>query len=155
MASRGPKLFDRVTVEIGFVGAMLPVARGIALAKRAGMTRLRWAGVVAVLGVLSTCALEERPAPPPAPPGFHLEPPAGHWVSGGFQLTAVTPGSMLSRLGLQNGDIMRRVNGIPVDGLDKTIAISESARDAGVAVVDIERDGAPLRLTWTRELVGP
>jgi general secretion pathway protein C len=76
-------------------------------------------------------------------------------VDGGFQLTAVTPGSMLSRLGLQNGDIMKRVNGIPFDGLDGAIAISASARDAGVAVVDLERDGGPLRLTWTRELVGP
>ena len=66
----------------------------------------------------------------------------------GFKLYAIRPASIFGRLGLQNGDLVRTVNGRPFKSADDALALYASLRRASDVKVDIERASGRGSLTW-------
>jgi S1-C subfamily serine protease len=66
--------------------------------------------------------------------------------SGGFRLASVRSGSFVERLGLRANDVVLRVDGRPINGLDDASAAYAWLRVTNRFTVDLVRDGRPLRL---------
>jgi general secretion pathway protein C len=62
----------------------------------------------------------------------------------GFKLFCIHPGSIYSWGGLENGDVIERVNGLDFNSPDKAFEISTSLRDATEVKVEVERGGKML-----------
>lgn len=63
----------------------------------------------------------------------------------GFKLFSIREDSFYSRLGLRNGDVLQRINGLDLDSPDKALEAFTKLRDARRIELDIERGGAPVR----------
>jgi type II secretory pathway component PulC len=77
---------------------------------------------------------------------------APHFVAGqvtGFALTTVPAGSLLSEAGLAPGDVILRVNGIPIDNIATLVGLYGRLQGASVVQADLLRNGEPLTLTIT------
>ncbi len=72
-------------------------------------------------------------------------------VSQGFKLFAMKPDSIYARLGMKNGDILQRVNGLSLDSPEKVLEIYAQLRSASRIELEIERDGQTLRKTYSVE----
>ncbi|WP_147448923.1 type II secretion system protein GspC [Corallococcus terminator] len=66
----------------------------------------------------------------------------------GFKLFSIKDGSFYSRLGLRNGDVLQRINGLDLDGPEKALEAFTSLREARRIELQIERGGAPVRKTF-------
>jgi general secretion pathway protein C len=67
----------------------------------------------------------------------------------GFTFYAIRPSSVVAKLGFDNGDTLRSINGISLDDADKALEVYSKLREATQLVVAIERRGKPLTLTIT------
>jgi S1-C subfamily serine protease len=67
---------------------------------------------------------------------------------GGFRLSLVQPGSFFARAGLRNDDIVRRVDGRPINGVDDAAAAYAWLRVTNHFTVDIVREGRPMTLRY-------
>lgn len=63
----------------------------------------------------------------------------------GFKLFSIREDSFYSRLGLRNGDVLQRINGLDLDSPDKALEAFTKLRDARRIELEIERGGAPVR----------
>ncbi|WP_223645397.1 type II secretion system protein GspC [Corallococcus sp. EGB] len=63
----------------------------------------------------------------------------------GFKLFSIREDSFYSRLGLRNGDVLQRINGLDLDSPDKALEAFTKLRDARRIELQIERAGAPVR----------
>ncbi|MBN8226886.1 general secretion pathway protein GspC [Corallococcus macrosporus] len=63
----------------------------------------------------------------------------------GFKLFSIREGSFYARLGLRNGDVLQRINGLDLDSPDKALEAFHTLRDSRRIELQIERDGAPVR----------
>ena len=69
----------------------------------------------------------------------------------GFKLYAIRPGSIFERLLLRNGDRLRTINGFELSSPDKALEVYTRLHAADRMVVEIERSGRPMVLTyWIR-----
>ena len=66
----------------------------------------------------------------------------------GFKMFAIRPGSLFAKLGLQNGDVLQRINGQPLKTPDTAMTAFESLREARHVELDLERGGVPVRKTY-------
>ncbi|WP_304504019.1 type II secretion system protein GspC [Corallococcus sp. AS-1-12] len=66
----------------------------------------------------------------------------------GFKLFSIREDSFYSRLGLRNGDVLQRINGLDLDSPDKALEAFTKLRDARRIELQIERGGAPVRKTF-------
>lgn len=67
-----------------------------------------------------------------------------HFAGGGavgFKIFAIQPGSLYARLGFQNGDVVRGLNGVSMVSPDKAIEAYEKLKRASTLEVDFERNG--------------
>ena len=69
----------------------------------------------------------------------------------GFKLFSIREGSFYSRLGLRDGDVIQRINGLDLDGPDKALEAFTKLRDARRIELQIERGGAPVRKVFDVE----
>jgi general secretion pathway protein C len=67
----------------------------------------------------------------------------------GIRLYAVRPASLLARLGLRNGDKLLRVNGVSLTSPETAMHLYAMLKTAHFVVLDVQRDGRPLALTYT------
>jgi C-terminal processing protease CtpA/Prc len=65
----------------------------------------------------------------------------------GFKLYAIRPSSLFAKLGFQNGDTLKRINGQDLTSLEKALEVYTKTRTATKFVVDILRRGSPLTIT--------
>lgn len=63
----------------------------------------------------------------------------------GFRVFSVQPGSLISSIGLANGDIVRRVNGYQLDSLETALELLQKLRRSSRVTIDIEHDARPMR----------
>ncbi|RKG71439.1 general secretion pathway protein GspC [Corallococcus exercitus] len=63
----------------------------------------------------------------------------------GFKLFSIREGSLYSRLGLRNGDVLQRINGLDLDSPDKALEAFNTLREARRIELLIERGGTPVR----------
>ncbi len=66
----------------------------------------------------------------------------------GVQLLGVAQGSLFSRMGLANGDIVQSINGHAIDDPEDGLALYTELRAADTVEVVLERGGAPLTLRY-------
>jgi hypothetical protein len=68
----------------------------------------------------------------------------------GFKFFSIRPGSLWdSALHLQNGDIVRRINGHDLASPEAALEVYTKLKDTTELHVDIERRGTPMRLHYT------
>jgi general secretion pathway protein C len=68
-------------------------------------------------------------------------------VSGG-RVVAIAPGALLAALGVEPGDVIRRVNGAPVDAPGTVLELYQRLRETSHASIELDRDGEPVRLEY-------
>ena len=66
----------------------------------------------------------------------------------GFKLFSIRPDSLYTKIGIQNGDVIRRINGNDINSPEKALEIYSKLRDASRIDIEIERNGTPLRKTY-------
>jgi general secretion pathway protein C len=67
----------------------------------------------------------------------------------GFKLFSIKPGSLYSKIGLQNGDVINRINGYDINSPEKGLEIYGKLKDAAAVTVDVKRRGKPTTLEYT------
>lgn len=75
-----------------------------------------------------------------------------HRVDGkieGYKLFFVDPSSMLYKLGARNGDIVKRVNGHPIDSTEKLYQMWQSIQGESKITVDLDRGGKLVNYDFT------
>jgi general secretion pathway protein C len=66
----------------------------------------------------------------------------------GFKLDWIEARSLYESLGLQQGDILREVNGIKIDSVARAYEIFEQFRNSSMIRLGAQRNGRPLDLTY-------
>ena len=67
----------------------------------------------------------------------------------GFRVLSIHAKSIFDRMGLKNGDVIQRVNGVELDTPTKALALLEDVQTAQEIRVDLLRDDTPSSLTYT------
>ncbi|MFU8855730.1 MAG: type II secretion system protein GspC [Deferrisomatales bacterium] len=57
----------------------------------------------------------------------------------GFKVFAIRPGSLFARIGLQNGDVLKRVNGIELEGPEQAFQAYQALREETSIQIDLVR----------------
>jgi general secretion pathway protein C len=72
-------------------------------------------------------------------------------VANGFKLFSIVPDSLYAKIGVQNGDVIRRINGYEMNSPDKALEIYSKLRDANRIEIEIERRGETIRKSYSIE----
>ena len=67
----------------------------------------------------------------------------------GFKLFSIKPGSLYSKIGLQNGDVINRINGYEMSSPEKGLEVYSKLKDSSNITVDIKRRGKPQTLDYS------
>lgn len=67
----------------------------------------------------------------------------------GFKVFGIRKGSLYEQIGLKNGDIVQRVNGVELTGPEQALQVFEMLRNESQITVDIIRGGNNQTLTYT------
>lgn len=67
----------------------------------------------------------------------------------GFKLFSIRPNSLYSKIGIQNGDIVQKINGYEMNSPDKALQIYSKLKDANSITVDLVRRGKPVTMSYT------
>lgn len=62
-------------------------------------------------------------------------------VANGFKVFSIRPGSLYSKIGIQNGDVIRRINGYEINSPDKALEIYAKLKEASNIEIELERRG--------------
>ncbi|MCP4502036.1 MAG: hypothetical protein GY822_18925 [Deltaproteobacteria bacterium] len=66
----------------------------------------------------------------------------------GFKLFSIRPGSLYSKIGIRNGDIIQRVNGYDINSPDKALEVYQKLKSSKSVSVDIKRRGKPVTIDY-------
>jgi general secretion pathway protein C len=66
----------------------------------------------------------------------------------GFKIFNIRPGSLFAQLGMVNGDIIKRVNGLEITGPEQALQMFQQLRDESQVTVDLERFRKNLTLQY-------
>jgi general secretion pathway protein C len=72
-------------------------------------------------------------------------------VANGFKLFSIVPDSLYAKIGIQNGDVIRRINGYEMNSPDKALEIYQKLRDASRIEIELERRGETIRKSYSIE----
>jgi general secretion pathway protein C len=67
----------------------------------------------------------------------------------GFKLFSIRPGSLYSKIGIQNGDVVQRINGYEMSSPDKALEIYTKLKDSKQVTVDLLRRGKPQTVDYS------
>lgn len=67
----------------------------------------------------------------------------------GFKLFSIRPDSIYSKIGVQNGDVIRRINGFDLNSPEKALEVYSRLKEAGRIELELERNGSVIRKTYT------
>jgi hypothetical protein len=93
---------------------------------------------------LSDC--EERASPFSG--GARIVPSIRDHVPNGIRLYAVRPCSVIAMLGFENGDLVERVNGVPLTSPDRLLHLYSRLPEARRVRVDLTRRGNPVQIVY-------
>jgi general secretion pathway protein C len=68
--------------------------------------------------------------------------------SNGFKLFAIRPGSLYSKIGIQNGDIIHSINGFAMTSPDKALEVYQKLKSARSIDVELTRRGQTVKMTY-------
>jgi general secretion pathway protein C len=66
-------------------------------------------------------------------------------VANGFKLFSIQPNSLYSAIGVENGDVIQRINGYEINSPDKALEVYQKLRESSHITIDIERNGQIVR----------
>ena len=66
----------------------------------------------------------------------------------GFKLFSIKPGSIYSKIGLRNGDVIQSINGYEMNSPDKALEIYQKLKDSTSITVDIQRRGRAMTMNY-------
>jgi general secretion pathway protein C len=66
-------------------------------------------------------------------------------VANGFKLFAIQPGSLYSSIGVQNGDVIQRINGFEINSPEKALELYQRLKESSHVTIDLERGGQTVR----------
>jgi general secretion pathway protein C len=66
-------------------------------------------------------------------------------VANGFKLFSIQPGSIYSSIGIENGDVVQRVNGYEINSPEKALELYQKLRETGHVTIELERGGQVIR----------
>jgi len=66
----------------------------------------------------------------------------------GFKLFSIRPDSIYSKIGVQNGDVIKRINGFDMNSPEKALEVYSKLKESSRIEIDIERNGAPVKKTY-------
>ena len=69
-------------------------------------------------------------------------------VASGFKMFSIKPGSIYSKIGLQNGDVIHKINGYEMNSPDKALEIYQKLKDALSVQIELERRGANMTVNY-------
>lgn len=67
----------------------------------------------------------------------------------GFKVFAIRPGSLFARIGLQNGDVIRRINGIEIQAPEQAMEAYQRLREETSIQIDVMRQNQSKSLSYT------
>jgi len=67
----------------------------------------------------------------------------------GFKLFSIRPNSLYAKIGIQNGDVIQRINGYELSSPDKTLEIYTKLKDSKQVTVDLQRRGKPNTIDYS------
>lgn len=70
-------------------------------------------------------------------------------VSKGFKLYSIKPGSLLSKIGLMNGDVISKVNGYDINSPEKALQVYGLLKNEKNVSVDLTRNGQNKSVSYT------
>ncbi len=74
-------------------------------------------------------------------------------VANGFKLFSIQPGSLYSSIGVENGDVIQRINGYEINSPEKALELYQKLRESSRVTIELERNGAPVRKEYS--ITGP
>ncbi len=69
-------------------------------------------------------------------------------VAQGFKLFSIRPDSIYSKIGVQNGDVMKRINGYDLNSPEKALEIYSKLKESDRIDIELERNGSTVRKTY-------
>ncbi|MGV3623104.1 MAG: type II secretion system protein GspC [Archangium sp.] len=69
-------------------------------------------------------------------------------VAQGFKLFSIRPDSIYSKIGIQNGDVIKRINGFDLNSPEKALEVYSKLKESGRIDIEVERNGAAVRKTY-------
>lgn len=70
-------------------------------------------------------------------------------VAQGFKLFSIRPDSIYSKIGVQNGDVIKRINGYDMNSPEKAMEVYLKLKEASRIDIEIERGGSVVRKTYS------
>ena len=62
-------------------------------------------------------------------------------VANGFKLFSIQPGSLYASIGIENGDVVQRVNGYEMNSPEKALELYQKLKESGHVTIELERGG--------------
>lgn len=66
----------------------------------------------------------------------------------GFKLFSIRPESIYTKIGIQNGDVIRRINGYDLNSPEKALEIYSKLKEASRIDIELDRNGSAVRKTY-------
>jgi general secretion pathway protein C len=66
-------------------------------------------------------------------------------VANGFKLFSIQPGSLYASIGIENGDVIQRINGYEINSPDKALEVYQRLRESSHVTIELERAGQVVR----------
>jgi general secretion pathway protein C len=66
-------------------------------------------------------------------------------VANGFKLFSIQPNSLYSAIGVENGDVIQRINGFEINSPDKALEVYQKLKESPHITIEIERNGQVIR----------
>ena len=67
----------------------------------------------------------------------------------GFKVFSIRPGSIYQKIGVQNGDVIRRINGYEINSPEKALEVYSKLKEASKIEIELERRGKPVTKNYT------
>ncbi len=74
-------------------------------------------------------------------------------MANGFKLFSIQPGSLYSAIGMENGDVIQRINGYEINSPEKALELYQKLRESSHMTIELERNGQPVRKEYN--IAGP
>jgi general secretion pathway protein C len=66
----------------------------------------------------------------------------------GFKLFSIRPDSLYSKIGIVNGDVIKRINGFEMNSPEKALEVYTKLKDTNRIDIEVDRNGQSLRKTY-------
>ncbi|BDG08978.1 hypothetical protein AMPC_20910 [Anaeromyxobacter paludicola] len=74
-------------------------------------------------------------------------------VANGFKLFSIQPNSLYASVGIENGDVVTKINGYEINSPDKALEVYQKLKEASHISLELERNGQPIRKEYN--VTGP